>query len=286
MFFGTSHSLYSLWGFVVFEKIKEYSIGFTNKENLIQENRGHLSNYLKVEKRQLTLTTAGEMSSRSAARDCDFPAVNKSCFWRPCLINPSISSCASVPPSGRLPWFLAACRLLSAPWCSLESGGEIVGIGITYVVLHCASHSSWGWPHQYQHHAFNLPRCQHACSRFALLPLESKARSLHFIPLNILLCTFHFLLILSTFHLCFASRPSPSSPTLRLIPYPCAHASCPLPYFSHSSVFPCTSVSGDLCLPYASRHFHQHSFWKFCWCFDWVTQLMWELATWISCVFS
>lgn len=90
----------------------------------------------------------------------------------------------------------------------------------------------------------------------------SKAKLGHFILFHSTFCSalFHFLLILSTFHLCFASRPSPSSPTLRLIPYPCAHASCPLPYFSHSSVFPCTSVSGDLCLPYASRHFHQHSF--------------------------
>lgn len=76
------------------------------------------------------------MSSRSAARDCDFPAVNKSCFWRPCLINPSISSCASVPPSGRLPWFLAACRLLSAPWCNLESGKLLALVLLT---LYCTA---------------------------------------------------------------------------------------------------------------------------------------------------
>lgn len=187
MFSGTSHSLYSLWGFVIFEKIKEYSIGFTNKENLIQENRGHLSNYLKVEKRQLTLNTAVETSSRSAARDCDFPTVSKSCFWRPCLINPSISSCASVPPSGRLPWFLAACRLLSAPRCSPESGGETVGIGITEVALHCASHSSWGWPHQHQHHAFN---CRGAGMPALSLPCyPSKAELGHFILLHSTFCS-------------------------------------------------------------------------------------------------
>lgn len=56
--------------------------------------------------------------------------------------------------------------------------------------------------------------------------------------------------------------------------WPHAHARCPLPYFPHSSTFPCKSASAGSYLPYASRHFCQHNFWKFCWCFHLVTQLI------------
>lgn len=183
-------------------------------------------------------------------------------------------------------WLLAGCSLhRGVPWSQEGKLLALVLIKLHCTVLHTA-------PEADPTNISIMPSICRGASMPALsLPCyPSKAKLGHFILLHSTFCSALFTSFWFSPLFIFALLPGPPPLALHfdlsLIPYPRAHASCPLPYFSHSSVFPCTSVSGDLCLPYASRHFHQHSFWKFCWCLDWVTQLMWELATWIPCVFS
>lgn len=122
---------------------------------------------------------------------------------------------------------------------------------------------------EHQFHAFKLKWCQHVCTQSTPVPAENTAGSFHVIALNILLRTFHFLLILSSFLPRFASRLSPWSPAL---PFHLASCSCLIfPTVQCSFV---QSASAGLYLPFASRHFCQHNFWKFCRCFHLVTQLI------------
>lgn len=110
---------------------------------------------------------------------------------------------------------------------------------------------------------------------FSLPQYQRKTQRSHFILLHWTFCFAH----LTSFWfspLFFLSLLPGCPPEALHYPstWPHVHARCPLPYFPHSSTFPCKSSSAGPYLPYASRHFCQHNFWKFCWCFHLVTQLI------------